>query len=167
MNASKKVKKLYLAFSKKSKEVKELIRTFNCNRWAKFLDKGAKIVAIKNALSSDSTCNSRNPDRWIEVLGSKKGKTLDINHDISWDEIRMVFMSLALHKACGGVGLEVGWYKVLFNGADVYCPESPMAKVLHNLLQTIWRSGKIPKIWNITEIVPIPKTGDIKLLDNY
>ncbi|OMJ28581.1 LINE-1 reverse transcriptase-like protein [Smittium culicis] len=175
---------LYLAFSKKRKEVKELIRTFNRDRWAKFLDKGAKIIASQNgrehwkwvrrllseslytkhnlsairdetALSSDSTGNSRNPDRWIEVLGNKKDNPLDINHDISWDE------------APGGGGLEVGWYKVLFNDYDVYCPESPMAKALLNLLQTIWRSGKIPKIWNITEIVPIPKKGDPQLLDNY
>ncbi|OMJ12121.1 LINE-1 retrotransposable element ORF2 protein [Smittium culicis] len=214
-NPSKKVKKLYLAFSKKRKEVKELIRTFNRNRWAKFLDKGAKIVASQNgiehlkwlrrllseslytkhklsavrdetgnlltspdkvmqrwsefytALSSDSTGNSRNPDRWIEVLGNKKDNPLDINHDISWDEVRMVLMSLALHKAPGGDGLEVGWYKVLFNGYDVYCPESPMAKAPLNLLQTIWRNGKIPKIWNITEIIPIPKKGDLQLLDNY
>ncbi|OMJ27427.1 hypothetical protein AYI69_g3139 [Smittium culicis] len=47
-NPSKKVKKLYLAFSKKRKEVKESIRTFNRNRWAKFLDKGAKIVASQS-----------------------------------------------------------------------------------------------------------------------
>ncbi|OMJ27423.1 LINE-1 retrotransposable element ORF2 protein [Smittium culicis] len=183
-NPSKKVKMLYLAFSKKRKEVKELIRAFNRNRWANFLDKGEKIVASQNgrehwkwvrrllseslytkhklsavrdetgnlltspdkvmqrwsefytALSSDSSSNSRNPDRWIEVLGNKKDNPLDINHDISWDEVRMVLMSLALHKAPGGDGLEVGWYK-------------------------------IPKNWNITEIVPIPKTGDLKLLDNY
>ncbi|OMJ29985.1 hypothetical protein AYI69_g478, partial [Smittium culicis] len=89
-----------------------------------------------------------------------KDNPLDINHDISWDEVRMVLMSLVLHKAPGGDRLEVGWYKVLFNDYDVYCPESPMAKALLNLLQTIWRSGKIPKIWNITEIVTIPKKGD-------
>ncbi|OMJ08754.1 Retrovirus-related Pol polyprotein from type-1 retrotransposable element R2 [Smittium culicis] len=61
------------------------------------------------ALSRDSTGNSRSPDRWIEVLGNKKDNPLDINHDISWDEVRMVLMSLALHKAPGGDGLEVGW----------------------------------------------------------
>ncbi|OMJ08905.1 LINE-1 reverse transcriptase-like protein [Smittium culicis] len=200
-NSSKKIKKLYLAFSKKRKEVKELIRTFKRNRWAKFLDKGAKIVASQNgrehwkwlsavrdktgnlltspgkvmqrwsefytALSSDSSGNSRNPDRWIEVLGNKNDNPFDINQNISWDELRMVLMSLALHKAPGGDGLEVGWYKVLFNDYDVYCPESPMAKALLNLLQTIWRSGKIPKICNNTEIVPIQKKGDLKLLDNH
>ncbi|OMJ19344.1 LINE-1 reverse transcriptase-like protein [Smittium culicis] len=119
------------------------------------------------ALSSYSTSNSRIPDRWIEVLGNKKDNPLDINQDFSWDEVRMVLMSLALDKAPGSDGLEVGWYKVLFNDYDVYCPESHMAKALLNLLQTIWRNGKIPKIWNITEIAPIPKKGDLKLLDNY
>ncbi|OMJ19144.1 hypothetical protein AYI69_g6746, partial [Smittium culicis] len=144
-NPSKKVMKLYLAFSKERKEVKELIRTFNRNRWAKFLDNCAK----------------------NQFLGNKKNNPFDINQDFSWDEVWMVLMRLALHKAPGGDGLEVGWYKVLFNDYDVYCPESPMAKALLNLLQTIWRNGKIPKIWNITEIAPIPKKGDLKLLDNY
>ncbi|OMJ08862.1 LINE-1 reverse transcriptase-like protein, partial [Smittium culicis] len=110
---------------------------------------------------------SKNSSKKKEVLGNLKDNPLDINHDISWDDVRMVLMSLALHKAPGGDGLEVGWYKVLFNDYDVYCPESPMAKALLNLLQTIWRSGKIPKVWNITEIVPIPKKGDPQLLDNY
>ncbi|OMJ23419.1 hypothetical protein AYI69_g4999 [Smittium culicis] len=149
MNPSKKVKKLYLAFSKKSKEVKELIQTFNCNRWAKFLDKGAKIVAIQNGRdhkSGDIMGNSRNPDRWIEVLGIKKDNPLDINQDISWDEVRMILMSLVRHKAPDGDGLEVGWYKILFNDYGVYCPESPMAKALLNIFQTIWKNGKIPKV---------------------
>ncbi|OMJ16069.1 LINE-1 retrotransposable element ORF2 protein [Smittium culicis] len=126
-------------------------------RWSEFY----------TALSSDSTGNSRNPDRWREVLDNKKDSPLDINKDISWDEVRMVLMSLALHKAPGGDGLEVGWYKVLFNDYDVYCPESPMAKALLNLIQIIWRNGKIPKNRNITEIVPIPKKGDLQLLENY
>ncbi|OMJ28977.1 Retrovirus-related Pol polyprotein from type-1 retrotransposable element R2 [Smittium culicis] len=42
-----------------------------------------------------------------------------------------------------------------------------MAKALLNLLQTIWRNGNIPKIWNITEIVPIPKKCGLQLLNNY
>ncbi|OMJ28719.1 LINE-1 reverse transcriptase-like protein [Smittium culicis] len=126
-------------------------------RWSEFY----------TALSSDSTGNSRNPDRWIEVLGNKKYNPLDMNQDISCDKVSLVLMSLALHKAPSGDGLEVGWYKILFNNYDVYCPKSPMAKAPLNLLQTIWRNGKIPKIWNITEIVPIPKKGGLKLLENY
>ncbi|OMJ29726.1 hypothetical protein AYI69_g755 [Smittium culicis] len=92
---------------------------------------------------------------------------MHINQDVCWDELMMVLMSIALHKAPGEDGLEIGWYKVLFNDYDFYCPESSMAKDLLNLLQSNWRKWKIPKIWNITEIVPITKTGDIKLLDNY
>ncbi|OMJ08000.1 LINE-1 reverse transcriptase-like protein, partial [Smittium culicis] len=113
-------------------------------RWSEFY----------TALSSDSSGNSRNPDRWIEVLDNKKDSPLDINHHISWAEVRMVLMRLALYKAPGGDVLEVGWYKVLFNDYDVYCPESHMAKALLNLLQTIWT-------------IPITKKGDLQLLDNY
>ncbi|OMJ27278.1 hypothetical protein AYI69_g3292 [Smittium culicis] len=60
-------------------------------RWSEFY----------TALSSDSTGNSRSPARWIEVLGNKKDNPLNINQDISWDEVRMVLMSLTLHKAPG------------------------------------------------------------------
>ncbi|OMJ27358.1 hypothetical protein AYI69_g3199 [Smittium culicis] len=42
-----------------------------------------------------------------------------------------------------------------------------MPKALLNLIQTIWRNVKIPKFWNMTEIVPIPKIGDLKILENY
>ncbi|OMJ26880.1 hypothetical protein AYI69_g3704, partial [Smittium culicis] len=159
-------------YSKKSKEFKELIRTFNRIRWAKFLDKGAKIVASQNGrenlmwarrllseslytkqklsaviqrwsefytvLSSDTTGNSRNPNRWIEVLGNKKDNPLDINHDISWDEVRMVLISLALHKTAGGDGLEVGWItrqlearkKISFLQAGFRRGEEAMAQVV-------------------------------------
>ncbi|OMJ17238.1 LINE-1 reverse transcriptase-like protein [Smittium culicis] len=72
-NPSKKVKMLYLAFSKKRKEVKELIQTFNRDRWAKFLDKGAKIVVSQNDRDAvrDETGNLlTSPDkvmqRWSE-----------------------------------------------------------------------------------------------------
>ncbi|OMJ24164.1 hypothetical protein AYI69_g4732 [Smittium culicis] len=139
--------------TKKKEGGKGIDSNFNRNKWAKFLDKGAKIVASQNgrehwkwvrrllseslyaknklsavrdetgnlltspdkvmqrwsefytALSSYSTCNSRNPNRWIEILDNKKSNPLDINHDISWDEVRMVLMTLALHKAPGGDGL--------------------------------------------------------------
>ncbi|OMJ16689.1 hypothetical protein AYI69_g7739 [Smittium culicis] len=160
---------LYLAFSKKRKEVKELIRTFNRNRWAKFLDKGVKIVARKNAkhklsavrdetgnlltspdkvmqrwsefytaLSRDSTGNSRSPDRWIEVLGNKKDNPLDINHDISWDEVRIVLMSLALQKAPAAVpGNSVKIPGLLFADDLVLLADSEVG-LRENLLVVKW-----------------------------
>ncbi|OMJ12110.1 hypothetical protein AYI70_g9306 [Smittium culicis] len=56
---SKKVNKLYLEFSKNRKNVKELFRTFNRDRWAKFLDNGSKIVASQNG---------REHWRWVRKL---------------------------------------------------------------------------------------------------
>ncbi|OMJ13802.1 hypothetical protein AYI70_g8285 [Smittium culicis] len=139
-NPSKNVKKLNLTFSKKKKEIKEYIRTFNRDRRAKFLDRDTKIVASQN---------NREHWKWVSRLLSedlhfnhklsalRKDISLDINHDISWEEVKAVLMGLALLNAPGCDGFGVLWYKLLFNDYDVYSMESPMAKALHTLLQAI------------------------------
>ncbi|OIR55705.1 MAG: uncharacterized protein A8A55_3549, partial [Amphiamblys sp. WSBS2006] len=38
---------------------------------------------------------------------------------------------------------------------------------LLELLRGIWRAGKIPRAWEVAEVVPIPKKGDLKNPENF
>jgi hypothetical protein len=53
------------------------------------------------------------------------------------------------------------------NPTDNNAPENGMAKVFWKLVKGIWDTERIPENWQAAVVVPVPKKGDLTLVDNY
>ena len=61
--------------------------------------------------------------------------------------------SITTNKAHGGDGIPVELFQILENDA---------VKVLHSILQQIWKTHPWPQDWKRSVFIPIPKKGNVK-----
>ena len=78
--------------------------------------------------------------------------------DILECEVKWALGSITMNKASGGDGIPVELFQILKDDA---------VKVLHSILQQIWKTQQWPQDWKRSVFIPIPKKGNAKECSNY
>ena len=73
--------------------------------------------------------------------------------DILGCEVKWALESITMNKASGGDGIPVELFQILKDDA---------VKVLHSIVQPIWKAQQWPQDWKRSVFIPIPKTGNAK-----
>ncbi|OIR56681.1 MAG: uncharacterized protein A8A55_2571 [Amphiamblys sp. WSBS2006] len=112
-------------------------------------------------LYKDKDGHSRNRALWEEV----KLKVTPIAREeldaeiVEWELIEGLG-KLENWKAAGPDGIPPEFYKTAAPGTHLF-------NAVLKLFREIWATGQIPREWEIAEVVPIPKKGDVKNPENY
>jgi exonuclease III len=142
-------------------------------------------------LAKDPTGNSQSPEKWLvdfpveDDLDPLPG----LNDLLTIEEVWLTLSRGKGNKAPGMDGIPLdfqmsalveearlreyngrrGMNELLVdaNGDVETEPEAPFTKILLNMLQMVWTSGHIPKDWEDSIVVSIPKKGDLADMDNY
>ena len=73
-------------------------------------------------------------------------------------EVKQALGRITTNKASGGNGIPVE----LFQGL-----KDDVGKVLHSIIQQIWKTQQWPQDWKRSVFIPIPKKGNAKECSNY
>lgn len=120
------------------------------------------------SLFGDITGNSRTYAYWTEVLpGAPTEITSNMNEDFTWMELNHVLHRMKSGKAPGCDGIPPEFFKLARNEREATGPTSTLGTLLLSLANYIWRSNRIPGMWNEAHIVSIYKKGDPQNVDNY
>ena len=86
------------------------------------------------------------------------GVITHLEPDILECEVKWALESITTNKASGGDGIPVELFQILKDDA---------VKVLHSILQQIWKTQQWPQDWKMAVFIPIPKKGNAKECSNY
>ena len=78
--------------------------------------------------------------------------------DILECEVKWTLGSITTNKASGGDGIPLEVFQIL---------KDNVVKVLHSILQQIWKTQQWPQDWKRSVFIPIPKKGNAKECSNY
>ena len=84
--------------------------------------------------------------------------TSHLEPDILECEVKWAIGSITTSKASGGDGIPVELFQILKDDA---------VKVLHSVLQQIWKTQQWPQDWKRSVFIPILKKGNAKECSNY
>ena len=122
----------------------------------------AKMGPIKDRNGNDLT-ETEEIKKWQEHTELyKKGLNDPDNHnavithlepDILACEVKWAVGSITMNKASGGDEITVELFQALKDDA---------VKVLHSIVQPIWKAQQWPQDWKRSVFIPIPKTGNAK-----
>lgn len=116
-------------------------------------------------LAKDTTGNSRNPEKWKELLPSNDYRLLEGCDDaMNWGDVRSALKAMRRNKASGQDGIPSEVLKV---AEDEKKHTSHFTKILFSLVKHMWDKGKTPDVWNSAVVVLIPKKSDLRQVDNY
>lgn len=87
----------------------------------------------------------------------------ECNDPINWYEIQEALRRSGRNKAVGTDGLPMEMFKIFEKQEET----ENVPKFLVELFNKCWEKGEVPNEWNHGLIVPIPKKGDLTLVDNY
>ena len=73
-------------------------------------------------------------------------------------EVKWALEKITTNRASGGDGIPVELFQIL---------EDDAVKVLHSILQQIWKIQQWPQDWKRSVFIPIPKKGNAKECSNY
>ena len=82
----------------------------------------------------------------------------DLEPDILECEVKWALGSITMNKASGGDGVTVELFQILQDDA---------ARVLHSIIQQIWKTQQWPQDWKISVFIPIPKERQCQRCSNY
>jgi exonuclease III len=128
-------------------------------------------------LASDPDGKSKDADYWSKV--AKDVETLSaldsLNIPITWDEVCETMHSfMKLGKAPGDDSLQLELYKLLTkklkqDEGKGWQPASfsPMSQYFFDCILKAWEDEELPKAWSVSEVVAVPKKGDLSDVDNY
>ena len=85
------------------------------------------------------------------------GVITHLEPDILECEVKWTLESITTNKARGGDGIPVELFQIL---------EDDAVKVLHSILQQIWKTQQWPQDWKRSVFIPIPKKGNAKECSN-
>ena len=121
------------------------------------------------SLGSDSTGHSKDPSYWEQFSAKleRLPELPNINREITWQDLKSTLAHLKPNKAPGPDELPPFWYQLLKVDEGEDCPDTYMGKCLLVLVRSMFAHGLIPKVWELAQIVSIPKTGDMTLMENY
>ena len=86
------------------------------------------------------------------------GVITHLEPDILECEVKWALGSITTNKASGGDGIPVELFQILKGDA---------VKVLHQIVQQIWKTQQWPQDWKRSVFIPIPKKGNAKECSNY
>ena len=86
------------------------------------------------------------------------GVITNLEPDILECEVKWALGSITTNKASGGDGIPLELFQILRDDA---------VKVLHSILQQIWKTQKWPQHWKRSLFIQIPKKGNAKECSNY
>ena len=128
----------------------------------------AKTGSIKDRNGMDLTEAEDIKKRWQEYTEVYKnvlhdpdnhdGVITNLEPDILECEVRWALGSITMNKASGGDGIPGELFQILKDDA---------VKVLHSILQQIWKTQQWPQDWKRSVFIPIPKKGNPKECSNY
>ena len=90
--------------------------------------------------------------------GNHDGVITHLEQDILECEVKRALRSITTNRASGGDGIPVELFQILKDDA---------VKVLHSILQQIWKTRQWPQDWKRSVFIPIPKKGNAKECSNY
>ncbi|MGL4388826.1 MAG: reverse transcriptase domain-containing protein [Brevinema sp.] len=114
--------------------------------------------------------------RWKEYFSELLGERIEIENkdkynekfteeireekikDITLDEIKVYIKKLKYGKAAGIDNIKPEMLKAMENEGIQW---------LHEIINMIWKNGKLPEDWQTAIILPIPKKGDMFKCENY
>ena len=86
------------------------------------------------------------------------GVITHLEPDILECKVKWALGSITMNKASGGDGIPVELFQILKDDA---------VKVLHSILQQIWKTQQWPQDWKRSVFILIPKEGNAKECSNY
>lgn len=96
---------------------------------------------------------------------------VDMESDLSWHTIARTLKLMANGKSPGNDGIPPEWFKSAISKTALITrncsPENPFANAIWRIIKSIWKREEIPTKWNLAEIVPVPKKGDLSKPGNY
>ena len=123
-------------------------------------------------LAKDVTGHSKQRLFWEQRMPQSKdlSELPNLNAPVSWSEVQECMESMAKGKAPGSSGIPVEW--LLFgaeptDSATPAVPTSHLGKVVLFLVSNMLERGYIPAAFRSSILVPVPKKGDLTLVDNY
>ena len=129
----------------------------------------AKMGSIKDRNGMDITEAEDIKKRWqdyTEELYKKDAHDPD-NHgdvitnlepDILECEVKWALESITMNKASGGDGIPLEVFQIL---------KDNVVKVLHSILQQIWKTQQWPQDWKSSVFIPVSKRGNAKECSNF
>jgi exonuclease III len=128
-------------------------------------------------LASDPDGKSKNAEYWATLAdGVETLSALDVlNTPITWDEVcETIHYFMKLGKAPGDDSLQLELYKLLIkkltkDQGEGWQPASfsPMSQHFFDCILKAWEDEELPKSWSVSEVVAVPKKGDLSDVDNY
>ncbi len=105
------------------------------------------------------------------VPGQRSDGIPEVNERLKWSEVCVQLRQMAAAKAPGPDGIPVWWLQLVVDqrrdGKDPEVPQSSMGRCLFGLLQFMWTHSVIPEEYELAEVVPIFKKGDVMDRSNY
>lgn len=125
-------------------------------------------------LAADQTGHSRDKAHWRQFLDGHRLSRLNINGNITWEEVVSALRKMRNGKAPGEDGITADFLKLCLtaeNEDNVAIgnggPNTPMGLELFRMITQMWKSVRIPNQWNHAVVVSIFKKGDELLPENY
>lgn len=117
-------------------------------------------------LAADETGHSQDEKYWRRKFRKwKKAPRLEeLNAKITVSEVRRAIRALKNYKAPGQDLIPAEVYKLAIVGED---EEHPMMDCLYELINRMFEEGDIPEMWASSEVVSIPKKGDLTDMGNW
>jgi exonuclease III len=118
-------------------------------------------------LLSDNSGLSKNKSYWSALLACVQVMQANpmLQQSFSWAECTEALKTLANNKACGINDIPAEFYKLARAGKDK--PSTALGSVIFKILNSMFTSGYIPHCINVSEIITIPKKGDLSDMSNY
>ena len=129
----------------------------------------AKMGTIKDRNGMDLTEAEDYKRRWQEYKeelykkdlhdpDNHNGGITPLQPDILECEAKWALGSITMNKASGGDGIPVELFQIL---------KDDVVKVLDSTCQQIWKTQQLPRDWNRSVFIPIPKKSNAKECSNY
>ena len=94
----------------------------------------------------------------LNDLDNHDGVITHLESDILVWKVKWALGSISTNKASGGDGIPLEVFQIL---------KDNVVKVLHSILQQIWKTQQWPQDWKRSVFIPIPKKGNAKECSNY
>ena len=124
------------------------------------------------ALAKDSTGHSKKRDFWEARMPPAKDldELPNLNSQVTWREVQDTMLSMSKGKAPGATGIPVEWLLLAVEDKEqeaAVTPTTPLGEVIFFLVKYMFERSYIPECFRSSMMVPIPKKGDLTLVDNY
>jgi len=134
-------------------------------------------------LLMDITGHSRNDEYWQPMDQEPRNPSLDeLNNSITREEVWEALRKAKNHKAPGMDGIPMDFLKAALeekrrldtyyreaenSGSTDEPPALPMTECLTKIVNITFSLGTIPDLWEQSELIPLPKKGDLADPNNY